>query len=150
MTSGLASASPGRAAKPNKTPHVHVRVSTISFSFVCRLADYGKTAARGALLSRHYIPAPEKIKCTSGKRDAVLGSALLLFQKRTKGSLLRRTSAALRSVSSLRFGLACNASRCLASSADRGTRRRARRRGSESAPRSRLPRNRRRDRKSVV
>src|SRR5258708_26904046 len=58
MTSGLASASPGRAARPNKTPHVHVRVSTISFSFVCRLADYGKTAARGALLSRHYIPAP--------------------------------------------------------------------------------------------
>src|SRR5712664_3833322 len=85
MTSGLASASPGRAARPNKTPHVHVRVSTISFSFACCLADYGKTAARGALLSRHYIPAPEKIKCTSGKRDAVLGSALLLFQKRTIG-----------------------------------------------------------------
>src|SRR5258708_6847509 len=119
MTSGLASASPGRAARPNKTPHVHVRVSTISFSFVCRLADYGKTAARGALLSRHYIPAPQKIKCTSGKRDAVRGSALLLFQKRTIGSLLRRTSAARRSVSSLRFGLACNASRCLASAADR-------------------------------
>src|SRR6266851_1460702 len=93
MTSGLASASPGRAARPNKTPHVHVRVSTISFSFACCLADYGKTAARGALLSRHYIPAPEKIKCTSGKRDAVLGPAPLLFQKRTKGSLLRRHTA---------------------------------------------------------
>src|SRR3979490_2638851 len=85
MTSGLASASPGRAAKPNKTPHVHVRVSTISFSFACRLADYGRTAARGALLSRHYIPAPQKIKRANRKRDGVPGPAPLLFQKRTNG-----------------------------------------------------------------
>src|SRR5207302_11410740 len=44
MTSGLASASPGRAARPNRTPHVHMRVSTISVSFARCLADHGRTA----------------------------------------------------------------------------------------------------------
>src|SRR5438876_12153322 len=70
MTSGLASASPGRAARPSKTPHVHVRVSSISFSFACCLADGGRTAARGALLSTHYIPAPKKITCALEERGA--------------------------------------------------------------------------------
>src|SRR5438105_3438291 len=104
MTSGLASASPGRAARLNRTPHVHVRVSTISFSFARCLADHGRTAdfrvhaslndpARGALLSRHYIPAPKKIKRANRKRTAVPEPAPLLFQKRTMRSLLRRHTA---------------------------------------------------------
>src|SRR3979490_1561449 len=97
MTSGLASANPGRAARPSKTPHVHVRVSTISFSFACCLADHGRTAARGALLSSPYIPAPKKIRGASRKRKA-----LLLFQNRTvMGSLRCHKSGLARHVAAL-------------------------------------------------
>src|SRR5206468_320262 len=52
MTSELASASPGRAARPSKTPHVHVRVSTISFSFACCLAEHAAALAAEALEAR--------------------------------------------------------------------------------------------------
>src|SRR5882762_3670563 len=54
-----------------------------------------------------------------------------------------RASAARRSASSRRPGFADSASPFLAPAADRGTRHRVRRRGSDSALQSRLPRNRR-------
>src|SRR5258706_1503137 len=77
------------------------------------------------------------------RRDAL--SSLERCAERTAAPRQSRAwaSAARRSASSRRTGFADSASPFLAPAADRGTRRRVRRRGSDSAPQSRLPRNRR-------
>src|SRR5437870_12943908 len=96
MTSGLASASPGRAARPNKTPHVHVRVSTISFSFVVLSGSGKNSSARRAPLNALYTRA-QKNNMRLSKRWA-----LLLFQNRTvMGSLRCHISRSARHVAAL-------------------------------------------------
>src|SRR2546427_8943394 len=106
-----------------------------------------------------FIPAPGKMHLSRGRISAQNAHCPLLFQKRTVGEfpevapqggccaavIVRvRASAARRSASSPRPGFADSALPFLAPAADRGTRRRGRRRGSDSGLQSRLPRNRRR------
>src|SRR2546426_7593274 len=106
----------------------------------------------------NFIPAPGKMHLSRGRFSAQNAHCPLLFQKRTVGEFAEvapqrlccaaaivraRASAARRSASSPRPGFADSASPFLAPAADRGTRRRVRRRGSDSALQSRLPRNRR-------
>src|SRR5438552_11626315 len=96
MTSGLASASPGRAARPSKTPHVHVRVSTISFSFALLSGSRKNSSARRAPLNALYTRA-KKNNMRRSKRWA-----LLLFQNRTvMGSLRCHKSRSARHVAAL-------------------------------------------------
>src|SRR6266480_6800362 len=113
----------------------------------------------------NFIPAPRKMHLSRGRFSAQNAHCPLLFQKRTveefAGSsttiersrrrghaappqACARASAARRSASSRRPGFADSALPFLAPAADRGTRRRVRRRGSDSGLQSRLPRNRRR------
>src|SRR5947208_1533939 len=77
----------------------------------------------------------------NGSHAQSRGSAAGAMLRRRKRA---RASAARRSASSRRPGFADSALPFLAPAADRGTRRRVRRRGSDSGLRSRLPRNRRR------
>src|ERR1700674_4334947 len=72
MTSSLARTSPGRAARPNKTPHLHVLLTTMSSSSM-------KDSARGAhrLSALYTYTRAKKTTCTPLKR------APLLFQNRT-------------------------------------------------------------------
>src|SRR3989441_9252062 len=83
MTSGLASASPGRAARPSKAPHLHVRVSTISFSFALLSGSRKNSSARRAPLDALYTRAKKNNMRLSKRR------ALLLFQNRTVIASLR-------------------------------------------------------------
>src|SRR5439155_3194434 len=107
----------------------------------------------------NFIPAPGKMHLSRGRFSAQNAHCPLLFQKRTVGEFAEvalqglccaaaivrvRASAARRSASSPRPGFADSALPFLAPAADRGTRRRVRRRGSDSGLQSRLPRNRRR------
>src|SRR5207245_4551432 len=107
----------------------------------------------------NFIPAPGKMHLSRGRFSAQNAHCPLLFQKRTVEEFAEvapqglccaaaivcvRASAARRSASSRRAGFADSALPFLAPAADRGTRRRVRRRGSDSGLQSRLPRNRRR------
>src|ERR1700752_753412 len=90
MTSGLASASPGREARPSKTLHVHVRVSTISILLCVLLSGSRKnSSATRAPLNALYTCA-QKNNMRLSKRWA-----LLLFQNRTVMASLPRHKCGL-------------------------------------------------------